>query len=172
MASPDESLGCNNLFRSRSDVHYLIAICIIVPPLLLFVNSVGDVKYSLKRFLGYSAVNGALATVTDFDRDGYSYFTFVADSHPFDRTRNLLALDRPGNGIDENDLAGDFSYLESTPVAAPIKFGDKKKHLILIVLESVRGDAFGKMINGQELAPNLNALALQGSYAESAYSPI
>ena len=48
--------------------------------------------------------------LTDFDRDGYSGFSAQRDGAPFDPARHPLALDIPGNGVDEDGFGGDFRF--------------------------------------------------------------
>lgn len=43
----------------------------------------------------------------DFDRDGYSWISLIKDSHPLDERRNVLAVDFPFNGVDEDGYGGD-----------------------------------------------------------------
>ena len=52
-----------------------------------------------------------LEQATDFDRDGYSLFSFPLDRQPFDGSRHPYALDIPGDGIDQDGLGGDFVLL-------------------------------------------------------------
>lgn len=46
----------------------------------------------------------------------------------------------------------------------------KPKHVVVIILESTRGDIIGKKINGQLVAPNLMKVAEEGRAVEEAYS--
>jgi hypothetical protein len=46
----------------------------------------------------------------------------------------------------------------------------KPPHLVVFVLESARGEMIGKIIDGKPVAPNLTALANQGSHFRYAYS--
>ena len=47
----------------------------------------------------------------DADRDGYGVFAIQYDPAPFDSTRHPLALDIPGNGIDEDGYGGDLELV-------------------------------------------------------------
>jgi len=80
------------------------------------------------------------------------------------------ALDIPGNGVDEDGYGGDFiwSGVDSDPLAnlAPIP----GKHIIMIVLESARGDLVGKVWNSKSVTTNITQLAGSGSSADFAYS--
>ena len=72
-------------------------------------------------------------------------FTRPVDQAPFDASRHPYALDIPGNGIDENGLAGDHpldfrappSELNEQPI-----FGCRP-NVLMIFLEGVRADMLG-----------------------------
>jgi hypothetical protein len=131
-----------------------------------------DVRYALTRFNAFALANHLLAQATDFDRDGYSWFTAQADRFPFDARRHPFALDVPGNGIDEDGLGGDFRFAGQPPAAVAPKLPPGAKHLVLIVLESVRGDAIGMTVDGRPVTPVLNALAREGTRIDEAYSHV
>ncbi|HIA08906.1 MAG TPA: hypothetical protein EYN73_07560 [Chromatiaceae bacterium] len=143
----------------------------LVPAVLLYANHVNDVRYALSKFLSYSLVNGAYSQLTDFDGDNYSFFSSPVDQYPFDASRYPYALDIPGNGADEDGFLGDFQYDPPTQPITPI-LGDNPKHLILIVLESIRGDLIGKQINGITVAPIITALGKSGTTISQAYSHV
>jgi phosphoglycerol transferase MdoB-like AlkP superfamily enzyme len=131
-----------------------------------------DARYALTRFNAFALANQALAQATDFDRDGYGWFTAQRDRHPFDPARHPFALDVPNNGVDEDGLAGDFRLAGAPPPPAAAKLAANRKHLVLIVLESVRGDAIGKVVDGRAATPVLNALAREGTWVREAYSHV
>jgi hypothetical protein len=147
-----------------------LAVLASVPALLLMANSNGDARYGNSRFLGYGLFNTGLDLVTDFDRDGYSWFSQQSDDAVFDASRHPFALDVPGNGIDEDGLSGDLAIQAPVKAAATPKF-TRRPHIIHIVFESARADLIGKRINGKPVAPNLEALAAAGS-VRPAYSPL
>ena len=122
------------------------------------------------RMTAFASMTALLHEATDFDRDGYSLFSSQIDRQPFDPKRHPYALDVPGNGLDEDGLAGDLkdNRIVATPGLPPLP--QKKRHLVLIVLESTRFDALGKVINGRPVMPNLEILARQGSSFRNAYS--
>ena len=142
-------------------------------PLLLFaVNRIDDARAALARFNGPLLVGTLLHQATDSDRDGWSLFTHPLDRQPFDGSRHPYALDIPNNGIDEDGLGGDFRFAESAaPSARPVIAG-RKRHVVLIVLESTRADAIGRRIDGRPLTPVLDALTRGGSAAREAYSHV
>ncbi len=149
-----------------------LAVALALPPLVVGINAAGDARYALARFNAYALMAGALHQVTDVDRDGYSLFSWRIDRHPFDGSRHPLALDVPNNGIDEDGLAGDF-ILEAAPepISMPT-FPAHPKHVVLLVLESVRAEVVDKRIDGRLVAPNIAALAASGTSVDKAYSHV
>ncbi|HEY0311183.1 MAG TPA: sulfatase-like hydrolase/transferase [Allosphingosinicella sp.] len=140
--------------------------------LLLFVAArVPDVYDALERFTAPRFAYRVLDAATDFDRDGYGLFSSLPDPAPFDARRHPYALDIPDDGIDQDGLAGDFHYDAPPPAPpAPPIFRGHRRHVVLIVLESTRADAVGKVWRGVTVAPALNALAAAGTASGEAYS--
>ena len=131
-----------------------------------------DAAYALGRTLAWDALVRTLDLASDFDRDGYGLFGVQHDAAPFDAARHPLALDIPGNGIDEDGYGGD---LKLVPLTAPLDrqvFTGKRPNVVVVVFESTRGDVLGKRINGKPVAPNLEALASAGSVSRPAYSHV
>lgn len=131
-----------------------------------------DAAYALNRTLAWGALSGAFDTATDFDRDGYGLFDVQHDAAPFDGARHPLALDVPGNGIDEDGYGGDLTLVPLATPLGPQVFTGKRPHVVVVVFESTRGDVLGKRVNGHAVAPNLEALAAAGSVATPAYSHV
>lgn len=132
-----------------------------------------DVRIAAPRMNGYFLVQRGLALATDVDRDGYGSYGWQLDPKPFDGTVYPFRLDVPGDGIDQDGLAGDFRMTAPPPpafVAPPLPAGSR--NLVLIVLESTRADVIGKRIDGRLVAPNLTALAAAGSSLPEAYSHV
>jgi hypothetical protein len=135
-------------------------------------RSGSDAALGLGRMLAWGTAEQLLAQATDFDRDGYGLSGFQFDDHPFDAARHPLALDVPGNGIDEDGYAGDLALV---PVPSPRPFTlvpAKGPNVIVVVMESTRGDVLGKRIDGKLVAPNLAAIAAQGSGIAPSYSHV
>lgn len=141
-------------------------------PLMLFAAAgIGDARPALMRFNAFAVMAGGLDMATDFDQDGYGFFSHRIDLHPFDAARHPLALDVPGNGIDEDGFGGDFAFDGAEPVeAAPVV--TRRKHVVLIVLESARGDLVGKRYGGRTIAPNIEKMAREGTLVRQAYSHV
>ena len=83
-----------------------------------------------------------------------------------------VRLDIPGNGIDEDGLAGDLplaSVVAETP-PPPAAAWPQRPPVILFVLESVRAEAVGASYRGRRVTPVMDALAAEGLKVESAWS--
>jgi hypothetical protein len=109
---------------------------------------------------------------TDFDFDGYGMFSPLADQAPFDASRHPFALDIPGDGIDQNGLAGDHPADFRAPpddfVEQPVF--QRKPNVLMIFLEGVRADILGTELNGVRVTPNLDALRGEGAHSDHAYA--
>jgi hypothetical protein len=151
---------------------HLLWLALPLPFALFLADRNPDARYGLAHFTAPYAAEALLETATDFDRDGYGWFGARLDRQPFDSTRHPLALDVPGNGVDEDGYGGDFRFAPEPPPPARVALPPKPKHLVLIVLESTRADAIGRRVDGREVTPVLNALAHSGSYLPEAYSHV
>jgi hypothetical protein len=132
---------------------------------------------ALERKASGLALAALAERVTDFDFDHYGLAKRPLDQAPFDASRHPFALDVPGNGIDENGLAGDHpadfrappdEYVES-PVFA------HRPHFVLVFLEGMRADTIGSTLNGREITPFMNRLVASGAssahgFANSPYT--
>lgn len=159
--------------RTRLSRGQLAAAVLLAPLLLYAANRNEDVRSGLSRFNSVYLLSFAVDRATDFDRDGYGFFAAPADGQPFDGSRHPYALDVPNNAIDEDGFAGDLRLPEATSRApAPVRIEGERPHVVLVVLESTRGDALGRRFAGIAVAPNLDALAATGTSAPGAYSHV
>ncbi|WP_057882290.1 sulfatase-like hydrolase/transferase [Tsuneonella troitsensis] len=131
-----------------------------------------DAAFALDRTLAWGTLVSGLDFASDFDRDGYGLFVAQPDTAPFDPARHPLALDIPGNGIDEDGYGGDLRLVPLASAPGAQVFAGKRPHVIVVVMETTRSDVLGKRINGQPVAPNLEALAAAGSVARPAFSHV
>jgi hypothetical protein len=131
-----------------------------------------DAAYALNRTLAWDALSRLLDFASDFDRDGYGLVGVQHDAAPFDSARHPLALDIPGNGIDEDGYGGDLKLVPLTAPLGPQLFAGKRPHVVVVVFESTRGDVLGQRVRGKPVAPNLEALAAGGSVTRPAYSHV
>jgi hypothetical protein len=106
--------------------------------------------------------------ITDLDRDGFGALSKLRDPAPFDASIFPYAVDRPGDGIDQNGLAGDHPPGFELPRPAPPPPVDSQRDVLLIFLESFRGDLIGRRFQGREVTPFLNRLAREGAHSERA----
>lgn len=110
--------------------------------------------------------------VTDVDRDGFGVGGRTSDPAPFNAAIFPYAIEIPGDGIDQNGVGGDLPadappYTEAPAATAPWA---RKPDVVLIVLESFRADAFGRMLNGKPVTPVLDTLARDGVSVSRAFS--
>ena len=131
-----------------------------------------DVKNGLNRTLAWGLFTTAANRMTDFDNDGYGWVSSMPDRHPFNSARYPLAMDVPGNGIDEDGYGGDLELRPLPPQPPLTAINGERPHLILIVMESTRHDVIGKRINGKAVAPNLEAIARSGSLVSPVFSHV
>lgn len=152
------------------------AVVIVVLAFLAALTAVsragGDAAKGLNRTLYWNATLNTAALATDFDADGYGLVGNPPDTAAFDAQRHPLALDIPGNGIDEDGFGGDLALVEipQAPPHTPL-VGDRP-HLVLVVMESARADTIGKRIGGKVVAPNLERLAASGTAIAPVFSHV
>lgn len=158
--------------RTRLSGRALAAALVATVLLLLGVSRIEDARHGLERTNAYYLATTLLHGATDFDRDGYSLFTWPVDGAPFDASRHPFALDIPNNGIDEDGYGGDLVLAEEPSADAPLRIVGERPHIVLVVLESTRGDVLGKRIGGRPVAPTLEALAASGTAVRGAFSHV
>ena len=110
-------LGCRCRARLGAATWFAIGLAFLA--LAVAIPRTGsDAAYGLDRTLAWSALTGALDVATDVDGDGYGLFGLQHDSAPFDGTRHPLALDVPGNGVDEDGYAATCHWCRWRPRSA------------------------------------------------------
>lgn len=129
-------------------------------------------EFGLSRMPAGRLLAAVSDQVTDLDRDGYGLAGRLLDTAPLDARIHPYATDWPGNGIDEDGLAGDLpadvpDYAEP-PVTGPWM---RRPDVVLVLLESFRADLLGAQLNGQAVTPTLDGLVAHGVSAARAYSP-
>ncbi len=109
---------------------------------------------------------------SDFDRDGYGLLTNPRDNAPFDPAIHPHAIDVPGNGVDEDGLAGDLPLASAVYSEPPLRNDPwpNRPPVILFVLESVRADAVGALYESRRVTPVMDRLSAEGLKVESAWS--
>ena len=151
----------------------LLATIVLAGGVLVAARLRGGVDYHVLELKSSGALLTALyERLTDFDLDGYGLFTRPIDQAPFDASRHPYALDVPGNGIDENGVAGDHPLDFRTPPSdvnqQPI-FG-YRPNLLVIFLEGVRADVIGERLGDREIMPFLTRLATEGGHSNRAFA--
>lgn len=126
----------------------------------------------LRRKPSGRAYGSVVAVLSDVDFDGSGLFGRPADPAPLDGRAYPYAVDWPGNGVDENGVAGDLpagTTPWSEPSGEPPVFAHKPD-VVLVVLESFRGDLVGATVDGKAVTPVLDDLARRGLSSSFAYS--
>ena len=156
-----------------------LCFCLMVLPLQLqWVGSKELYYYGLQKKISQQLLSSVANFVTDVDDDGYGWFLPLVDHYPLDPQRFPGAMDIPANGVDEDDVFGDLAALPKPADALPLlvqqarqqQHAVKVKHLVLVVLESVRADQLFREIDGKAVMPVLSAMAAKGSFSQQAYS--
>ena len=158
----------------RRDMLVCCALGVLVAGGVLYVarNRYGVDYRALARKNSGAVLTALYEHLTDFDFDGYGMFSLPIDQAPFDATIHPYAVDVPGNGIDENGLAGDHPVdfrapsdgFEETPA-----YG-RRPNVLVIFLEGVRADAVGQRLGQRVVMPFLTQLAADGAHSEHAYA--
>jgi len=150
----------------------LILLCVAVVATTVMRRSSDVLDNGLRRKPTGQWLGLAVNRLSDVDGDGYGLLGRPPDTNLFDARVRPYALDIPGNGVDEDAVAGDLPadsppYREA-PGAAPM-FASRPD-IVLVVLESFRADAVGVLVGGQAVTPVIDALARQGVSLRHAYS--
>ncbi|MBI3554475.1 MAG: sulfatase-like hydrolase/transferase [Elusimicrobia bacterium] len=129
-------------------------------------------RFGLGLKTSYWCIDRLLCGLTDFDRDGYGPLTLPPDPDNWDAAVTPYAVDRPGDGIDQDGLFGDLEAVD--PAAAregirPVR-RTNGKNVILIVVETLRADAVEMSLDGRQVAPFLTALRRDHAFTAYGYS--
>jgi len=156
--------------QRKTLIGLLVSALVLTPFLILYISSNDFLRYGLQKKTSYYVVSNLLDFLSDVDFDGHGSFIFPKDKEPFNEFVFPNALDIPGNGIDEDGFLGDAIFPDKKHDRFSGISPAKGKHIVLIVLESVRADMLNKEINGQPVTPVLSGLARTGSYVNDVYS--
>jgi len=138
--------------------------------LISLVNTDPELRYGMRKKTSFYLLTYMLDPLTDFDRDGHGLLYFPVDIEPFDARVYPGALDLPDNGIDEDGIGGDFSLPDEEPDALSMLMARPGQHILLIMLESARGDLVGKRHGDHMVAPNIMALVDEGTSIDHVYT--
>jgi arylsulfatase A-like enzyme len=123
--------------------------------------------------LGSRVIRVARA-LTDFDRDGYSSLFGGGDCAPFDARVHPGAVEIPGDGIDNNCVAGDSSavvtsrrpaWFEEVPASVP-----KDLNVVLVTVEAFRADHASFIGAKRDTTPFLRELAKDAVVFENMFA--
>jgi choline-sulfatase len=168
--------------RSARPVALLIALTSIAAPALATVRAATalertpSVARAVERYAPLGRIALALVRkATDRDHDGASPYFGGGDCNDHDPLISPLAVDIPGNGIDEDCSGADAPVPSASPVSglsppahrAPI---DRDYNLILITVDTVRAADVGFLGYGKPTTPRLDAVASEGVVYERAYA--
>lgn len=167
--------------RSRGTEQDPSRIPLAVPALLLVAGIMGlgvastrsdTLENGLLRKPAGRTMAWVVNRLTDVDRDGYGIVGRASDADPFDPAVFPYAVDVPGNGIDEDGVAGDLPAATAPYEDAPLPSAPWARHpdVVLVVLESFRADIVGRRVDGHPVTPVLDRLASAGLRLEAAYS--
>ena len=157
----------------RRAVAWPLVLCVVAIAVTTVLRRSSDVlDNGLRRKPAGQAFGALVNAVSDVDGDGYGLLGRPPDSDLTDARIFPYAVDRPGNGVDEDAVAGDLPagtppYTEAAGRAPAFV---SKPDVVLFVLESFRADAVGATVEGKAVTPVLDALARGGVSARLAYS--
>jgi arylsulfatase A-like enzyme len=132
-----------------------------------------SIASAIERTAPLGRIGLALARrATDRDHDGASALFGGGDCDDTDPTRYPLAVDVPGNGIDEDCSGADLPLPHPGPPAPPPRppgAFPPDLDLVLITVDTLRID-LGFMGYARPVSPSLDALAERSTVFERAYS--
>ena len=158
----------------------LVIVLLLVPGVSLVFQPSPLLAEGLERKLSFKLIQGGLNQLSDYDGDSFGLLKAPRDHAPCDYTRYPCAVEVRGDGIDQNGIGGDLApepvgALETAAFAREVidpklPTSGRKRHVVLIALESVRYDVIGRRHKEQDVMPFLTGLAEQGASAKYAYS--
>jgi arylsulfatase A-like enzyme len=114
-----------------------------------------------------------LRRVTDFDGDGYSSWFGGGDCAAFDAAVHPGAREVPGDGVDNNCVAGDATRVKLTAPRASGLYhaASPRLNLVLVTIETLRADHTSVLGYSRKTTPELDNLAASSIVFETSYAP-
>ncbi|GEM_PF-3014481 len=116
--------------------------------------------------------NGIVHVCTDVDGDGYGAFDLPPDTMPFDGDLHPYALDTPDDHTNQNLLLDDLQTdlippaikkrTENMGMAENQSHTDRR-HVVVVLMESVRWDMLDAKVDGKPVMPELQKLIQRGA---------
>ncbi len=136
----------------------------------VIVQQHNNVRYFVIKKNSYTLLTSTLDSATDFDRDGYGYFSFPADQAMFNPRIYPAAVDIPNNNIDEDMLLGDFQLPNKVYSLDYSGVTSDFDYVFFIIIESGREEMLTKKVNNLIVAPNIQKLSEAGTIFPNTYS--
>jgi choline-sulfatase len=116
---------------------------------------------------------GALQTLSDVDRDGYSSLLGGGDCAPFDPQINPGAAEVAGDGVDNNCVGGDAgkAWVPRRPVwGASVHGSLTNQNVVIVTIETLRHDHASFIGAAHDTTPNLRKLGASALVFDHMYS--
>lgn len=120
-----------------------------------------------------SPLTGALRTLADFDRDGYSRILGGGDCDDWDADVHPGATEIPDDGVDQNCVGGDATMQRTPDELAFVDPPPDVPHnlnVVLITIDTLRADHLGAYGYERPTSPRLDALAADGTLFVNAWA--
>src|SRR5690606_38546064 len=114
-----------------------------------------------------------LRALIDLDRDGHLPVFGGGDCAPLDPARHHGAVDRPGNGVDEDCDGRDALVGEGLPLGRydwPTGAFPSRPDILLVTIDAMSARHLAVNGYGQIVAPHIEALARRGVDFDSAFA--
>ena len=129
------------------------------------------VDSGMRRKPSGQVVGVVVSVLSDVDRDGFGLLDRPRDPAPWNAAIWPFAVDRPGNGVDENGIAGDLPAPSALPEPLPAETRWRSRpDVVMVFLETVRADAVGARLDGRRVTPVMDALADRGRREPAVFS--
>ena len=143
----------------------------------LFMSVMAPAFPGTNRLLADETMAGAsfhslIHVASDWDGDGYGAFDLPPDDAPTDGSLHPHAVDIPGDGIDQDLLMGDLNPDEMDPQmrayieqlgSANLASWAHRRHVVVVLMESVRYDMLDATIDGQPVMPEMHRMIKRGA---------